>query len=99
MQDTEIAGYKVPARTRIFLSLDSVNHDEAVYDDPERFDSRVSKNRSPPQRNLFGVKHQLLRQRLDRFAFQIHVAGLLPGCRRCKRPENYDRRKQTQASP
>ncbi len=38
VQDTEIAGYKVPAGTQIFLSLGSANHDEAVYQDPKRFD-------------------------------------------------------------
>ncbi len=38
LQDTEVAGYKIPAGTQIFLSLGSANHDEAVFDDPERFD-------------------------------------------------------------
>lgn len=37
-QDTEIAGYKIPAGTQIFLSLGSANHDEAVFDAPEVFD-------------------------------------------------------------
>ena len=37
-EDTEIAGYKIPAGTQVFLSLGSANHDEAVYEDPERFD-------------------------------------------------------------
>ena len=39
-EDTEIAGYKIPAGTQVFLSLGSANHDEAVYEDPERFDIR-----------------------------------------------------------
>ena len=37
-EDTEVAGYKIPAGTQVFLSLGSANHDEAVYEDPERFD-------------------------------------------------------------
>ena len=36
--DTELAGYKIPAGTQIFLSLGSANHDAAVFDDPETFD-------------------------------------------------------------
>ena len=39
-QDTELAGYKIPAGTQIFLSLGSANHDEAVFDNPESFDIR-----------------------------------------------------------
>ncbi len=39
-QDTELAGYKIPAGTQIFLSLGSANHDEAVFDNPENFDIR-----------------------------------------------------------
>jgi hypothetical protein len=38
IQDTEIAGYKIPAGTQVFLSLGSANHDEALFDDPEAFD-------------------------------------------------------------
>ena len=38
LKDTEIAGYKVPAGTQIFLSLGSANHDDAVFGDPETFD-------------------------------------------------------------
>jgi len=37
-RDTEIAGYKIPAGTQIFLSLASANHDEALFDDPSTFD-------------------------------------------------------------
>lgn len=37
-QDTELAGYKIPAGTQIFLSLGSANHDEALFDEPETFD-------------------------------------------------------------
>ncbi|MGB0553113.1 MAG: cytochrome P450 [Alphaproteobacteria bacterium] len=37
-QDTELAGYKTPAGTQIFLSLGSANHDEALFDNPETFD-------------------------------------------------------------
>ena len=37
-QDTEIAGYKIPAGTQIFLSLASSNYDEALFDQPEKFD-------------------------------------------------------------
>jgi cytochrome P450 len=37
-QDTELAGYKIPAGTQIFLSLGSANHDEALFEDPETFD-------------------------------------------------------------
>ena len=39
-QDTEISGYKVPAGTRIFLSLGSANHDEGLYEDSETFNIR-----------------------------------------------------------
>ncbi len=35
---TSIAGVDIPKGTQIFLSLGSANHDEALYDDPERFD-------------------------------------------------------------
>lgn len=38
LEDTEIAGYRIPAGTQIFLSLGSANHDEAVFEDPETFD-------------------------------------------------------------
>ena len=37
-EDTEIAGTRVPAGTRIFLSLAAANHDEAEFDAPEIFD-------------------------------------------------------------
>ena len=37
-EDTEIAGARVPAGTRIFLSLAAANHDEAEFDAPETFD-------------------------------------------------------------
>jgi len=37
-QDTELAGYKIPAGTQVFLSLGSANHDEAVFDKSETFD-------------------------------------------------------------
>ena len=37
-EDTEIAGYKIPKGTQVFLSLGSANHDEALFDDPESFD-------------------------------------------------------------
>ena len=37
-QDCEIAGYKIPAGTQIFLSLGAANHDEALFDNPETFD-------------------------------------------------------------
>ncbi len=37
-EDTEIAGVRVPAGTRIFLSLGAANHDEAEFDAPETFD-------------------------------------------------------------
>lgn len=38
LADTEIAGYKIPKGTQVFLSLGSANHDEAAFDDPETFD-------------------------------------------------------------
>ena len=38
VEDTEIAGYKIPAGTEIFLSLASANHDEELFENPERFD-------------------------------------------------------------
>lgn len=37
-QDTELAGYKIPAGTQVFLSLGSANHDEAVFENSETFD-------------------------------------------------------------
>ncbi|MEE2969571.1 MAG: cytochrome P450 [Pseudomonadota bacterium] len=37
-EDTEIAGTRVLAGTRIFLSLAGANHDEAEFDAPETFD-------------------------------------------------------------
>ena len=38
VKDTELAGYKIPAGTQIFLSLGSANHDAALFDDPDVFD-------------------------------------------------------------
>ncbi len=38
LKDTEIAGYKIPAGTQIFLSLGSANHDEALFENPGAFD-------------------------------------------------------------
>ncbi len=38
VEDTEIAGYKIPAGTEIFLSLASANHDEALFENPRSFD-------------------------------------------------------------
>ena len=38
VEDTEIAGLKIPAGTEIFLSLASANHDEDLFEDPEKFD-------------------------------------------------------------
>ncbi len=38
LEDTEIAGYKIPAGTELFLSLASANHDEEVFENPEVFD-------------------------------------------------------------
>ena len=38
LEDTEIAGYKVPAGTELFLSLASANHDEDVFEKPEVID-------------------------------------------------------------
>ena len=40
VRDTEIAGYRVPAGTQIFLSLGSANHDESLYRDSGTFDIR-----------------------------------------------------------
>ena len=40
LQDTEIGGCRIPAGTRIFLSLGSANRDESVFDDADRFDMR-----------------------------------------------------------
>lgn len=37
-QDTEIAGYRIPAGTQVFLSLASSNYDEALFPEPDRFD-------------------------------------------------------------
>ena len=37
-EDTEIANYKIPKGTQVFLSLGSANHDETLFDDPESFD-------------------------------------------------------------
>ncbi|MCZ6511333.1 MAG: cytochrome P450 [Alphaproteobacteria bacterium] len=36
--DTEIAGYKIPAGTEIFLSLAWANHDEELFENPKSFD-------------------------------------------------------------
>ncbi len=38
LQDTEIAGIKIPAGTQIFMSLASANHDEEIFQDSEKFD-------------------------------------------------------------
>ena len=37
-KDTELAGYKIPAGTQIFLSLASANHDETLFENPNSFD-------------------------------------------------------------
>jgi hypothetical protein len=38
VEDSELAGYQIPAGTQIFLSLGSANHDEALFDHPGIFD-------------------------------------------------------------
>lgn len=38
IRDCELAGYKIPAGTQIFLSLASANHDEDQFQDPDTFD-------------------------------------------------------------
>jgi cytochrome P450 len=38
--DAEVAGIKLPAKTNLLLLLGSGNRDEAVFEDPERFDVR-----------------------------------------------------------
>ncbi len=38
LEDTEIAGYKIPAGTEVFLSLASANHDEELFENSEVFD-------------------------------------------------------------
>ena len=38
LQDTEIAGIKIPAGTHIFLSLASANNDEDEFSSPRTFD-------------------------------------------------------------
>ena len=45
-RDTEIGGFKVPAGTRIFLSLGAANHDGNVYQDSEAFDIRRTNART-----------------------------------------------------
>ena len=46
VRDTEIAGYRVPAGTQVFLSLGSANRDESVYGDSGTFDIRRKNARS-----------------------------------------------------
>ncbi len=48
IRDVEVGGVEIPAGSLLALSLASANHDETVFDDPERFDIR----RSPSPHNV-----------------------------------------------
>ena len=64
-RDTEIAGYKVPAGTQIFLSLGSANHDESLYHDSGTFDIRRKKR---PDAYIVRTRHPLLSRQSTRAA-------------------------------
>jgi cytochrome P450 len=42
--DVELAGVRIPAGDKVVVSFTSANRDEAVFDDPDRFDVRRSPN-------------------------------------------------------
>jgi cytochrome P450 len=66
--DVDVNGIHVPARTKVYASLISVNHDPRIYPDPERFDiQRTIK----PMHLAFGFgRHGCLGLHLARFELE-----------------------------
>ncbi len=80
-RDTEVCGVPVPEGAVVIVSLGSANHDEARWDEPERFDiSRVRK----PHIGFAHGPHMCLGMHLARMETQVVVNALLnrlPGLR------------------
>jgi cytochrome P450 len=71
--EVELAGVKIPADAVISLVLPSANHDETVYDDPERFDIR----RTEDNLALGRWKHFCVGAPLARIEIRITLETLL----------------------
>lgn len=73
-RETEVAGVTIPAGRMVVPSIVSANHDERVFDDPERFDP----DRSPNQQIAFGHGiHYCLGAPLARLEGRIALEALL----------------------
>lgn len=73
-RDTELGGAKIRAGDKLLLWYPSANRDEAVFDDPERFDL----TRSPNLHLAFGVgPHFCLGARLGRLSVEATLRELL----------------------
>ena len=72
--DAEVGGCEVPAGTRLLLSLESANRDEAVWSEPDRFDL----DRGVDHRHLaFGAGiHQCLGAHLGRVEIESALVAL-----------------------
>jgi cytochrome P450 len=80
-RDTEVAGVFVPAGSIISVNIGSANHDEKVWDDPERFDIF-----RPPRQHLAFAwgPHMCLGLHLARMETRVVITQLLdrlPGLR------------------
>jgi cytochrome P450 len=73
-RDTEIRGVRVRAGDKVAMYYPSVNRDEAVFEDPDRFDVR----RSPNEHLAFGIgEHYCLGANLARLEIRIMFDELL----------------------
>jgi cytochrome P450 len=74
MQDTTVRDVKVSEGDKIIMWYPSVNRDEEVFDDPDRFDVR----RSPNEHLSFGVgEHYCLGANLARMELRKIFTGIL----------------------
>jgi cytochrome P450 len=80
-RDTELAGVPIPQGAMVTVNLAAANHDEARYEDPERFDI----HRPARQHMAFGFgPHRCLGMHLARIETQVALETLmdrLPGLR------------------
>ena len=74
-QDVEVGGQLIRSMDRLMMCYPSGNRDEAVFDDPDRFDIR----RSPNKHIAFGFgPHMCLGQHLAKLEMRILFEELMP---------------------
>jgi cytochrome P450 len=74
MEDVEIRGREIPAGSKIILWYPSVNRDEEIFDEPDRFDV----GRYPNEHLAFGVgEHFCLGSNLARMELREIFSGLM----------------------